>query len=300
MAILEDALLRPRTSIVVIALNAEPTLAGVLSSVKALAEEIVVVDMRSDDRTVEIAQAFGAKVCTHERVPVVELARKHAVMQARGDWVLVLDADEEITLGLGVEIDKAISNDAYDVIELPRANCALSGFALHEAGFPEYHRRLFRRSVVDLDGYRGIIHSFFSFLPGARIGRIRGRFPDVMIYHPSNPTVSGFVDKINRYTTIEAAQHYDELRPLSRLCLAALWRPFKAFGVHYIRRRGFLDGWRGLWMSTLFAFYEWLTLCKIWEMSIHNGAVPTDDAARHKMRSLVAGDRQRASGQTQE
>jgi len=119
-----------------------------------------------------------------------------------------------------------------------------------------------------------------------------------MIYHPSNPTVSSFVDKINRYTTIEAAQHYDELRRPLNFCLAALWRPFKAFGVHYGRHRGFLDGWRGFWMSLLFAFYEWLVLAKVWEMSIHDGTVPTEDSARRKMRDLITGPRKERKDQT--
>ena len=277
----------PSISVVFITLNEESNLLTALRSVENWVDEIIVVDMKSDDRTPEIAARFGAKVVNHERIPFFDAARKYGVELVKSEWVLVLDADEEISPGLAGVIIEWLRADQLDVIDLPWANLAFSGFGPHESGFPEYHPRLFRKSAVILDGYDGRIHGFFSFKEGSRRKRIAANFPAICVRHYTNPTVVDFVSKINRYTTVEAIQRYDGLRSSIKLVVATLIRPPKAFVRHYLLRRGFLDGWRGLWLSLMFVFYEVLTLAKVWEMTLHDGRVPEAEEAKKLMKELV-------------
>src|SRR3989337_4151360 len=85
-----------RISVVINTLNEEKNLPRAIASIKGLADEIIVVDMQSDDNTKEVAEKLGALVYDHKRTGYVEPARNFAISKASGDWVLVLDADEEV------------------------------------------------------------------------------------------------------------------------------------------------------------------------------------------------------------
>ncbi len=279
--------MKQKISVVINTLNEEQNLPYALRSVRSWVDEIVVVDMYSDDRTVEIAKQYGAKVYQHERILAFDAARKFAIEQATNSWILVLDADEEITAALSIAIREIIACNNYDVINLPRANLALSGFAPHESGYPEYHPRLFRKPNINLNDYTAKIHTFFDFIQGSRYITIKGSYPELCMLHFTNPTVTFFIDKINGYTTIEANQRYANPTNLLLIYLVAI-KTLKAFVVHYIKRRGFLDGWRGFWLSIIFVIYEFLVASKIWEKKLYNGSLPTVDQARETMRNLVS------------
>src|SRR3989344_1654842 len=93
-----------RISVVINTLNEEKNLPRALTSVKSFADEVVVVDMYSDDKTQDLARKFGAKVYEHERTNYVEPARNFAISKATGEWILILDADEELQTSLREEI----------------------------------------------------------------------------------------------------------------------------------------------------------------------------------------------------
>ncbi|PYU89881.1 MAG: glycosyltransferase family 2 protein, partial [Acidobacteria bacterium] len=112
----------PRISVVVNTLNEEKNLPYALRSVRSWVDEIVVVDMHSQDRTVEIAREYGAKVYSHEPMGFVEPARAFAVAQAGGDWILILDADEVVPLLLSRRLREIARRDEADVVTLPRLN----------------------------------------------------------------------------------------------------------------------------------------------------------------------------------
>jgi glycosyltransferase involved in cell wall biosynthesis len=282
---------KEKISAVINTLDEEKNIRSCLESVR-WCDEIVVVDMYSDDRTVEIARTLGARVYLHERILAFDGARTFAIAQATNDWILILDADEEIPAKMASLIRAWVDEGRYDVIELPRANFAFSGFAPHESGFPEYHRRLFRRTAMEIASYQGRIHTFYEVKAGARVGRLPAAFPHQCILHYTNPTVSAFINKINQYTTIEASQRFESYNRPGRFLLMTILRPLNAFWVHYLRRRGFLDGWRGFWLSIIFVIYEWLALAKIWEMKLHGGRLPTVEEASERMRSLVQKERE--------
>jgi len=275
-------------SLVINTRNEEHNLPRLLEQSQGRFSEVLVVDMESEDRTVEIARALGARVLITPKVLSFDRARVDAVKSGAYDWVLILDADEELSATLYEQICHIVVNDIADVVDLPFANLALSGFAPHESGFPEYHLRLFRRSKVDIDGYEGRIHTFFEPLAGARRFKVPGRYPDVCVRHYTSPTVSTYLRKLDRYTTIEAVERAGNYRGSAKLILHFFLKPVREFGFHYLWRRGFLDGWQGLWQSLIFVIYDWLVLAKVWEIQKHGGKVPTDAMARDLMYRHVA------------
>jgi hypothetical protein len=163
---------------------------------------------------------------------------------------------------------------------------ALSGFAQHESGFPEYHKRVFKKDFI-LDGYEGKIHTFFQFKSTARVTRITASYPNMCIRHYTNATVSAFFSKINRYTSVEAVDMYDSNKNNFMLITLLIFRPLKTFLVHYVKRQGYRDGWRGFWLSVIFFIYEIMTIAKIWEIKDNHGQPPTEDEALNRMRSHV-------------
>src|SRR5438105_10966206 len=97
-------LLNPGISAVIITLDEEKNIANAILSVKPWVQEVIVVDMKSGDRTVEIARSLGAVLYDHPRVGFVEPARATAIAHALGPWVLLLDADEMVPLTLSQEL----------------------------------------------------------------------------------------------------------------------------------------------------------------------------------------------------
>jgi len=106
-----------KISLVINTLNEEHNIADCIKSARNMVDEIVVCDMCSDDRTVEIARNLGATVVTHKRTGYVEPARYYAISQATGEWILVLDADERMTVKLGARLIAVAKEGKYDVVQ---------------------------------------------------------------------------------------------------------------------------------------------------------------------------------------
>jgi glycosyltransferase involved in cell wall biosynthesis len=272
-------------TIVVLARDEEALIGDCLSRVGAWADERIVVDMESRDATARIAAEAGAKVLSHPVIGHFDFARTMGILAARNDWILVLDADEQPTEGLLRALSEIVEGDRADVLRLPRANLSLSGFAPSIERFPESTLRMFKRSKMDIEGFRGDLHTFYDPLPGARILRVPGAFPDRCLLHFTNPTVGGTWSKIDKYTTQESHERY-----LRRPCapkVSELWLPVRVFFRRWIRHGGWREGWHGFFLSWLSASYEVLILAKRWEMSLHGGEIPDAPMARRRMRDLV-------------
>src|SRR3989344_3276878 len=135
----------PKISVVINTLNEEANLPRALASVKSFANEIVVVDMMSDDKTVEIAKKAGAKVYEFKRVGYVEPARNFAISKAEGDWIFILDADEELTASLSRELSKIAKNGSADYVRVPRKNMIFGKWVEHSRWWPDYNIRFFKK-----------------------------------------------------------------------------------------------------------------------------------------------------------
>lgn len=243
----------PRVSIVVITLDEEDHLRRCLESV-AWADEIVVVDAESRDKTVQIAREFTDRVVSR---PWAGFAtqKNFAVEQTTGDWVLSLDADEEASPELREEIAAAIADpQACDGYAIRRRNEFLGQWIRHGGLYPDWQVRLFRRGRGRF--VERAVHE--SVNVEGTLGRLRGH-----LLHCSYESVTDFFDRANRYSSLAAGEWIREGRRVRARELVV--RPLGRFVSMYALQRGFLDGRRGLLLAALYAYYVFMRSAKIWE-----------------------------------
>lgn len=240
-----------RLSVCLITLNEERNLPRALRSVEGIADEIVVVDCGSQDRTQEIAKAHGAKVVVREWTNFAD-QKNSAVAAASSDWILSMDADEELSPDLRKSLlEWKQSQPEFVVYEIPRRARYLGAWIKHCGWYPDYQRRLYRR---DSARFAGIIHESLQF--EGQLGRLRS---DLLHY-----TMNSFAEheeKVERYTTLAARQMYDAGKRSWRgaMWLAAPWTCFSTL----VLRGGFLDGHRGWLISRMAARGVWLKFKKL-------------------------------------
>ena len=224
----------PGLSLIVITKNEEASIARCLSSV-SFASEVIVVDSGSTDRTVEIALSLGARVIQTEDWPGFGAQKNRALAEARGEWVISLDADEWIEPLLAAEIKAAIqAPDVVSGYETPRRSRFCGTIVRHCGWSPDYVLRLFRRD-------RG---RFSDDIVHERIfvdGLIRRLIEP--IEHDSIASWADAEDKIERYSTAAAKQL--AARGRSSSAFKASVRGWTAFVRTYFFRAGFLDGATG-------------------------------------------------------
>jgi glycosyltransferase involved in cell wall biosynthesis len=256
--------MRPKISVVINTLNEEKNLPYALRSVHAWADEIIVVDMYSDDRTVEIAREYGAKVFFHERIAAFDGARQFAIEQASNDWVLVLDADEMIPEPLSRILIEIVGKDKADVVLIPWLNYLLGEPLLHTGWGPnqDKHYRLFKKMKLTLSS---TIHSVMKPHDDARVYELPYK-SSIAIVHFNYVNTTQFMEKLNRYTSVEAQQAFERGERSS--VRSALWMMFKEFANRYIRKQGFRDGWRGFYLSLSMSFYRMTIFMKLKEIDV--------------------------------
>jgi len=251
---------RQGVSVAIITRNEEHNLDRCLRSV-AWVEEVVVVDSESTDRTREIAARHRAAVHVRPWPGFVE-QWNFALSLASQPWVLVLAADEWLSEGAAAEIRNALTEPRADAYEMRRLTAFHGGFVKRAWG-PDWQLRLFRNGRGRFAG--GRVHESVCLDPGLRVERLRGE-----LLHLTYRSVRGYVERMNRYTDLAAETMRDQERGFS--VVALLVRPWAAFVKHYLLRRGFLDGVRGLVVSVGAACYVFFKLAKRWEME--RGADP--------------------------
>jgi len=240
-----------KISVIIIAGNEESNIEDCLKSV-AWADEIIVVDSESADRTVEIAGRYTPNV--HVRAWQGYANQKiYALQAASNEWVLSLDADERAQPKLAEEI-AAADLDAFDGYRIKRENYFL-GKRIRGCGWGrDYQLRLFRKSRTTVTDRR--VHEGFR-VDGAT-GVLAGA-----ITHYSYRTLKEAFARIDTYSTLEAEEkaHRKTVNPLTILCAAPA-----AFVHHFIVRGGFVDGTYGAMVSLMHALTKLQVQMKIWEM----------------------------------
>jgi glycosyltransferase involved in cell wall biosynthesis len=246
-------------TVIVLTLNEQRHISDSIASVRT-ADEIIVLDSGSTDHTRELALAAGARV---EVRPMTNFAeqRNYANSLATSDWILHLDADERATPELMREIRSACEFGQADGYRVPTLNIIFGMPLQHGGWYPSYHVRLQRRgkSTWGRDVHELAVVS-------GQLGSLREP-----IVHHSHADVAGFVDKLNRYTTIEASRN---TRSSLSLAVRAALEPGPYFLYKYVVQRGFLDGWRGLTVALLLAFYRCIGYLKALELGHRNAAAP--------------------------
>lgn len=276
-----------KLSVVLATINEEENLGRCLESVKAIADEIIVFDEHSTDKTREIAQRHGAIVYLEPHHDIFHITKQKALEKAKGEWVLQLDADEVVTGELGKEIvdvvngkkdaervsnplflkhqklielrDGKIGKDNGEVVGyfLPRRNMFLGKPLIHAGVYPDGVIRLVKNGKARFP--QKSVHEQIEL--DGKVGWLNGD-----LLHYDSPTLKRYLKRLNRYTDLQA----DELKEKGKKGILAFLKytfikPVSTFMMLFFRYKGFMDGVNGfLWSffsATHFpiAYFKYLT-----------------------------------------
>lgn len=238
-----------RLSVIVITRNEERDLPECLASV-AFADEVIVVDSQSTDRTCELARHAGARVIVRPW-PGHAAQKAFALAQATGDWVLSLDADERCSPELRDAIPRAIAQDGVDGYDVLFRTWAFGRRARFGGRYGERHIRLFRRAKASFP--ERAIHE--SAVVEGGVARL-----DAPILHHTYVSLEEFVEKVNRYSSLAASERFARGKRFSALSLLRWpWGFFK----RYVLWLGLLDGVDGFLYAAISGLYDVLKVAKL-------------------------------------
>ena len=244
-----------KISATLITYNEERHIARAIESLRC-ADEIVVVDSGSTDRTIEIAGKLGARIVEHPFKGYAE-QKNYAAEQAENDWILAIDADESLSEGLEGEILQVKkSGPDYDAYTVPRLAQYLGRWILHSGWHPDRKVRLYDRRRARWAG--DFVHETVQV--DGRVGHFRSN-----LLHFTCDSLSEHLRTMDRYTTLAAEQLVSQGGKIgwSKLLLDPPWTFFKTYVVDC----GFLDGAEGLAIAYMAAIYNFLKYAKARFMS---------------------------------
>ncbi|MEA2056925.1 MAG: glycosyltransferase family 2 protein [Patescibacteria group bacterium] len=238
--------------------NEEKNIEDCLKSVEFI-DEIVVVDMESQDNTVKLAKKYTKNIFNHKDVGYVEPARSFALNKVKSGWVLLIDADERVPLQLKKQIKDIIKNPEADAYLIARKNIIFDKWIKGAGWWPDYQVRLFKKGSVS---WNKEIHS----QPKLK-GEVK-KLPaeeKLSLIHYNYQTVQQFVERLNRYTDVQSSeiQNYDKID-------SDAFQLVSAFGDEFLKRmfatKGLALGAQGVSLSFLQAFYQTTLAIKKWEL----------------------------------
>ena len=249
---------KTKVSLVINTLNEEKNIVPLIKSVGDFADEVVVVDMNSDDSTVSLAKGMGARVFSHPRVGYVEPARNFAINKAKGDWIFILDADERANPKLLAKLKKLIKDEKPDYVLIPRKNIIFGKWIKNSRWWPDYNVRFFRKGSVI---WKGEIHSEpekkgkgVTLLPKEKYA----------IVHKNYSSISEYIQRMDVYSSIQAKEKISSGYKFNFIDL--IEKPSKEFFSRFFAGRGYKDGAHGLVLSLLQSFSELVVYLKVWQV----------------------------------
>lgn len=246
-----------KISVVINTFNEEHNILRAIKSV-SWANEIIVCDMHSTDNTVEIAKKAKARVVYHQYTRFVEPARNFVISKASGDWILVLDADEEIPPTLAKQLLKLANNDTpASFVEIPRKNMIFGKWMKAAMWWPDYHIRFFKKGTVE---WQDEIHSKPKTIG---VGITLDLEEHLSIIHHHYTSVFQFIERLNRYSDIQAEELWKSDVKFKWTDL--LTKPMEEFLARFFAKKGFEDGIHGLSLSLLQAMSFLVVYLKLWE-----------------------------------
>lgn len=246
-----------KISVVINTRNEENNIVDVISSAKKIADEIIVVDMKSTDNTVKLAKKEGARVYSYEYEGYVEPARNFAISKATKEWVLILDPDETLSPQLIKKLKSIAKKPNGDYFRIPRKNIIFGKWIKHSRWWPDYKIRFFRNGSVS---WGNEIHS---------IPITQGKGVDLLekesfaIIHNHYQSVEQYLERMNRYTSIQASEKIES--GYKFIWKDLINKPSSEFLSRYFAGEGYKDGLHGLALSLLQAFSEVILYIKIWQ-----------------------------------
>ena len=252
--------MRHTISAVIITKNEQKDISRCLESVK-WADEIVVVDDYSEDDTVKICNKYTHNIFLNKFHSFAS-QKKFAFSKATKNWILSLDADEEVPEELREEILKTLSSGrtSVDGYFMPRKTFFSGKWIAHCGWYPEYQLRLFKVDSWDMkDVY---VHE------SVKVSGAAGYFKNP-IYHYSFSSIFEYIERFNSYTSLAAVQMLRDGVKLDtyKIKAIAVGKAAKTFWKMYVKQSGFRDGMRGLFLCFFSAAYQLMVYAKFWELS---------------------------------
>ena len=254
-----------KISVCIVTYNEEKNILDCLKSIE-WADEIIIVDSFSTDKTMEICRKFTDKIFQRQWAGYID-QKNFALQQTRHRWVLFLDADERLSPMLAEEIQKEISSDPnrWSGFSFPRHVYYLGRWINHGGWYPDYKVRLFRKDK----GYFGGEEPHDKAIIKGQIKRLKND-----MWHFTYRDLSHHLQTINKFSTAAAEQQQTRGKKEKLLLFKLIFKPIVKFLENYILKRGFLDGWPGFVISVFTSFYIFMKYAKYWELRYKKSAQP--------------------------
>lgn len=243
-----------KISCVIHTYNSEPFLEECLKSIY-WCDEIVVIDMMSTDRTKEICIKYNVRFFEHENLGYADPARRFGQDKCQYDWILSVDSDEIISDGLAKKLQFYAKNNLADVFYLSFRNYFFgrelkgTGWSYKDIYVPRFYKKGFLN-------YGDQVHNFISISKNARVLKLIDY--DLSIIHFNYNSVEHFISKLNRYTNFEANKEIYDGNPWIKM----IYHFNRELLGRLIIKKGYLDGWVGLYLSLAMAFYKCTSIAK--------------------------------------
>jgi glycosyltransferase involved in cell wall biosynthesis len=253
-----------KLSCVIVCYNEEEKIQATLEGLRDVCDEILVVDSFSTDATVEICRQYTERVIQRSWNGYRD-QKQYATEQAIHDWVLSLDADEELSQELRAELLqwKESGGNHCNGYFIPRLAFFMGRWIKHTTWYPDWQLRLFRKSCGRWEG--GRVHEAF------KVHGPKGKFAG-HLYHYTYSSISEYLEQLERFSSL-AAKDYDDSGKRARV-RHLLIDPKLVFFKNYIIRKGFMDGVPGLVVSLLAAASTFFKYLKLWEIQRCNSRTP--------------------------
>ncbi len=250
-----------KLSIALATYNEEENIGFCLKAVKDIADEIIVVDGSSTDKTREIAEELGAKVIKTTNKPIFHINKQMAIDKCRGEWILQLDADEVVSKKLRKKISSIInhqsSNIEYSAFYIARKNFFLGRWMKKTGQYPDPVIRFFKNGKARLPCKS--VHEQMEV--NGEVGYIK----EHLLHYPY-PDFSEYLVKSNRYTSLTAQELLESgIKPSFWEFIKAYFKAEKTFWSLFLRHKGFLDGFPGFVFSAYSGLHHITAYIKFWE-----------------------------------
>ncbi|MFA5338012.1 MAG: glycosyltransferase family 2 protein [Candidatus Omnitrophota bacterium] len=244
-------------SAVVLSRNSEKKIDKCLASLKGWANEIIVVDGESTDKTKEIAERAGTKFYSHKFLGSFAAERNFGTDRATGEWVLQLDSDEIVSEDFKYKCAEILPGTKYSAFKFLRKNAFL-GHVFTYGGWYHWSQHLFKKGFAR---YEGRVHE--KMIVDGEVGELNA---DVL--HFPFDSITEFIDRQNRYTDLQAKDILDGEKGLDikKIKYNLTWKPLKLFKKMYLNKKGYKEGLPGLVFSILFSWVHFVKWAKVWEI----------------------------------
>lgn len=245
-------------SAVMVTYNEEDKLRDCLENLVGNVDEIVIFDLGSKDHTLKIAKEFKANIYSYLKVDYVEKVRNLSVEKAKGEWILVLDADERIGEKLWEKLKEVVNEEKYVAVNIPRKNIFFGQWISHTNWWPDKHVRFFKKGTTFWDDQ---IHHYPKVLGSVLDLPVK---ESLAIEHLGYSSFEQFLSRQNRYAKVEAENLHRSGIKFSWINF--LLKPLKELLARYIKHSGFLDGFLGFTLSYMMMIYQLQVMIELWEL----------------------------------